>query len=120
MSKKEAKILKYELETFIINSQNSQFTQLSRNYGIDLLKIISMINIITLHINAYFLNLNPDNSKYKSVYRIEAFSFWGVDAFGIISGIVGYKRYKFTNVIYLYFEYYFYSVIMQVFIILSH
>ena len=84
-----------------------------RNYGIDLLKIIAMINIINLHINLRLslLKLNPHNIKYKQVYRLEIFSYWPVDAFGLISGIVGYKKYKFSNLIFLYFEYYFYSIV---------
>jgi surface polysaccharide O-acyltransferase-like enzyme len=83
-----------------------------RNYGIDLLKIIAMINIINLHINqhSFLLNLNPLNPKYKQVYRLEAFSFWPVNAFGLISGIIGYKKYKFVNIIYIWFEYFFYSI----------
>ena len=84
-----------------------------RNYGIDLLKIIAMINIINLHINLRlsFLKLNAKDPKYKQVYRLEVFSYWPVDAFGLISGIVGFKKYKFSNLIFLYFQYYFYSII---------
>ena len=97
--------------------KETKHSELSRNYGIDLLKILSMINIINLHINLYspFLNLKPDHPKYKQIYRLEAFSFWAVDAFGIISGIITYKRYKFSNMIYLWFEYFFYSVIMSIY-----
>ena len=84
-----------------------------RNYGIDLLKIIAMINIINLHINQKlsFLKLNVHDPKYKQVYRLEVFSYWPVDAFGLISGIVGFKKYKFSNLIFLYSQYYFYSLI---------
>ena len=83
-----------------------------RNYGIDLLKIIAMINVINLHINqhSYLLNLNPLDPKYKHVYCLEAFSIWPVNAFGLLSGIVGYKKYKFLNLIYIWFEYFFYSI----------
>ena len=93
-------------------------SQISRNYGIDLLKIISMINIINLHINLFtpLLNLNPENKKYKQVYRLEAFSFWAVDAFGMMSGILGYKKYKFINIIYIWFQYFFYSVSLSLYL----
>ena len=52
-------------------------SKLPRNYGIDLLKILSMINIINLHINLRFslLKLNSKDLKYKQVYRLEAFSY---------------------------------------------
>lgn len=88
----------------------------TRNYGIDLLKIIAMINIINLHINLRcdHLKLNPLHPKYKHVYRLEAFSFWPVDAFGLISGIVNYKKYNFTNIIYLWFQYLFYSLFFSI------
>ena len=89
-----------------------------RNYGIDLLKYIAMINIINLHINMHtsYDKLRPNNPKYKPIYRLESFSFWPVNAFGLISGIVGYKKYKFTNVIYIWFQYCFYSVTFTIYL----
>ena len=81
---------------------------LKRNYGIDLLKIIAMINIINLHINNrdYFhLKFVPKHLKFKQVYLLEILSFWPVNAFGLISGIIGYKKYKFSNIIYIWFIY---------------
>ena len=89
--------------------RKSLYQKQTRNYGIDLLKIISMINIINLHINLFtsLLKLNPFHPKYKQIYRLETFSFWAVDAFGLISGIIGYQKYKFVNIIYIWFEYFF-------------
>ena len=89
-----------------------------RNYGIDLLKILSMINIINLHINNHTnqLNLGIRNPKYKPVYRLEVFSFFPVNVFGLVSGIIGYKKYKFINIIYIWFEYFFYSVFLTMFL----
>ena len=87
-----------------INKENDFKTKNSnRNIGIDLLKLIAMINIINLHINLFtpYLKTNQNHPKYKQVYRLETFSYWPVDAFGLISGIVGFKKYKFVNVIYL-------------------
>ena len=88
-----------------------------RNYGIDLLKILAMINIINLHINlsSKYFRLKSINPKYKQIYRLEAFSYWPVDAFGLISGIIGYKKYKFSNLIFLYFQYHFYSVFLSLY-----
>lgn len=89
--------------------------QPKRNYGIDLLKIISMINIINLHINNHtnHLKLKPEHPKYKQVYRLESFSFWPVDTFGLISGIIGYKKFKLFNILYIWFEYWFYSIFLS-------
>ena len=88
----------------------------TRNYGLDLLKIIAMINIINLHINLQlkFYKINPQNSKFKPIFRLEAFSLWPVNAFGLISGIVGYKKYKFLNIIYLWSIYVFYSIFFSI------
>ena len=91
---------------------NIMMQRVKRNYGIDLLKIIAMINIINLHITnqKIFFNLNPKNLKYEQVQRLKAFSYWPVNAFGLISGIVGFKKYKFINIIYILFVYSFYSI----------
>ena len=85
-----------------------------RNYGIDLLRMFSMINIIILHINLYSGKLNlPIN---KPVYRLEAMSYCAVDCFGLISGIVGYKKYKFSNLIYIWINTSFYSSIISLYL----
>ncbi len=87
-----------------------------RNHGLDLLKIIGMINIINLHINLRMnsLRMNSKDLKFHQVYSLEVFSFWPVDAFGLISGIVGYGKYKFSNIIYLWFIYIFYSIFFSI------
>ena len=70
-----------------------------------------MINIINLHVNIktglHTLNLN--NIKFKKVWLLETFSYSAVDCFGLISGIVGFCKYKFSNLIYLWFISAFYS-----------
>lgn len=99
-----------------IKQVNNQFFR--RNYGIDMLKIISMINIINLHINkkSGLLKINPDNPKYKQVYRLEAFSLWPVNVFGLLSGIISFRKYKFSNLIYIWFEYFFYSTFFSIYL----
>ncbi len=89
-----------------------------RIFGIDLLKILAMINIINLHINRYSLNLriNINDPKYKEVYRLQIFSFWPVDAFGIISGLVNFKKFKFSNLLYIWFEYFYYSIFFSIYL----
>ena len=100
------------------NKNNNMQRILQRNYGIDLLKILSMINIINLHINNHTnqLKLDRRNPKYKPVYLLEAFSFFPVNVFGLVSGIIGYKKYKFINIIYIWLEYFFYSVFLTMFL----
>ena len=89
-----------------------------RNFGIDILRIIAMINIINLHINAAikFSILKPNHPKYIQLNLLETFSFWAVDAYGLISGLIGYKKYKIINMIYIYFECSFYSIIYSLYL----
>jgi hypothetical protein len=75
-----------------------------------------MISIIILHINKNCreLKYNYKYSKFKSVWLLEIMAYWAVDGFGIISGIVGYKKYKFSNLIYLWTQTLFYSSIKSI------
>ena len=84
---------------------------IKRNYGIDLLRIFSMINIVNLHLNLFSgqTSFSYRSPKFFNIWLLEIFSFWAVDGFGLISGIVGYKRYKFSNLIYFWFQAWFYS-----------
>ena len=74
-----------------------------------------MINIIILHINngSKLLTINYNFPKFKSVWFLEIMSFWGVDGFGIISGLFGYKQYKFSNLIYIWILTLFYSTFLS-------
>ena len=99
----------YELEK---NNKDLNKKPKERNYGIDLLRIFSMINIINMHINFFsrLLLLNISSPKYKAIWNLELFSYPGVNCFGLISGIVGYTKYKFSNLIYLWLTVCFYSL----------
>jgi surface polysaccharide O-acyltransferase-like enzyme len=55
------------------------------------------------------LNINYNNPNYKSVWRLETMSYWAVNGFGLISGIVGYRSYKFSNAIFIWIQASFYS-----------
>ena len=95
-----------------INKIQKTIYSKKRNYGIDLLRIFSMINIINLHINRKIgvFKIDSKNIQFKNIWRLEAFSFFAVDCFGLISGIVGFNAYKFSNLIYLWFISLFYCV----------
>jgi len=86
-----------------------------RNYGIDLLRMFSMINIIILHINLCSGQLKLPININKNIWRLEAMSYFAVDCFGLISGIVGYKKYKFSNLIYIWINSSFYSSIFSLY-----
>ena len=93
-----------------------------RNYGFDLLRIFSMINIFNLHINlgSGLLSLHPKSQKYKAIWRLETFSYFGVNCFGLMSGVVGYKRYKFSNLIYLWLLVFFYSFLNSIILLIKN
>ena len=95
-----------------INSFQSSTDRYKRNYGIDLLRIFAMINIINLHINGRIglKDLKKNNIKFKNIWRLQTFSFFAVNCFGLISGIVGFNKYKFSNLIYLWLVSVFYCV----------
>ena len=51
----------------------------------------------------FVLKQNPIHPKFKQVIQVEVFSYWPVNAFALLSGIVGFKKYKFSNMIYIWF-----------------
>ena len=105
---------------FKINN-NKANNRKHRNYGIDLLRIFSMINIINLHINLRTgMTIKQDNIKFKNIWRLETFSYFAVDCFGLISGIVGFNKCKFSNLIYLWFISSFYSVSKHLYLFINN
>ena len=70
-----------------------------RNPGVDLLRILGMIDIIAFHI---IMHLYPKYYRYtKKIKYMEILTQWHISNFGIISGIVGYKTNKYSNLLYL-------------------
>ena len=115
MEKKEKKSLIGNKDLFKSDFNNKQYIGKKRNYGIDLFKILSTINVVILHINSHsgLLRLKSDLSKYRLIWLLEIFTFWGVNGFGLISGFVGYKKYKYSNLIYIWIEVFFYSIVIS-------
>ena len=76
-----------ELNISIIKLNEKISLDNKRNYGIDLLRIFSMINVIILHINLCLdiNNLKSDNEKFKIIWRLESLSLFAVDCYGLIS-----------------------------------
>ena len=62
------------------------------------------------------LKLKINNNKFKNIWRLEAISHFPVDCFGLISGIVGYKKYRFSNLIYIWINTSFYSSIFSLYL----
>ena len=101
----------------IQENKNKIIKKAKRNYGIDLLRFFSMINVINLHINMLTGVLkNNKTAKYKTAWLLDVFSFFAVDCIGLISGYVGFRRYRFSNLIYIWFIVWFYSVSISLYL----
>lgn len=90
-----------------------------RNYGIDLLRIVSMLMVVILHINSIgglqlAVKTNGNTMGYAVVYAGEVACYCAVNCFALISGYVGIKfgGGKYKNIISLYIEALFYSVVL--------
>ena len=85
-----------EIKLDIINNEisnlniNNEKYKNSRNYGIDLLRIYSMINVVILHImsNGKIIYSNKYSKNYYSAWLLETISYSAVNTFGMISGYV--------------------------------
>ena len=75
-----------------------------RNYGIDFLRIVSMIMVLVLHIlgQGWVLDNTSSSSTNYVAWFLEIACFCATNVFGIISGYVGYKsKHKYANIMYL-------------------
>ena len=70
--------------------------KVSRNYGIDLLRIISMLGVVFLHVLGHVVILSLDLSpvNFSMVWFIEILAYPAVNCFVLISGYIGYKEEK--------------------------
>ena len=88
----------------IIKKENNK-KQKIRNPGIDLCRILGMLSIIIFHLNLHLyskFNQYSNNIKY-----LEIITQWHISNFGIISGIVGFKTNKYSNLLYLWLTVFF-------------
>lgn len=71
----------------------------TRNYGIDALRIVSMLMVVTLHVLGHGGVLKiAESEKYWIVWFLEISAYCAVNCYALISGYVGvYSKYKFSN-----------------------
>ena len=79
-----------------------------RNAGIDFLRIASMYSIIIHHILVHGKVIIKYN-KYRELVLMNIIGFWHVSTYALISGFVGYKSTKYSNLLYLLFWTIFYK-----------
>lgn len=84
-----------------------------RNYGLDLLKIIAMLMVTSLHILGHggILNALPaDSLNYKVIWFIEIACYCAVNCYALASGYVSATNsFKIINLIYLWMQVFVYS-----------
>lgn len=89
---------------------------IQRNYGIDLLRIISMCFVLLLHVlgaGGILNSTEPYSLKYETMWIIESLAYCAVNCYALISGYVGvFSKYRFSNFIVLWIRVLFYSVII--------
>ena len=87
-----------------------------RNPGIDLMRLIGMYNILLDHLINYG-NLCNKYPKFKfQLNLLHVLINWHNNGFALISGIVGYKTNRYSNLLYLWLTVFFYSVGIHLYI----
>lgn len=88
-----------------------------RNYGIDLLRILSMFFVIILHClgqGGLLWNTDINSIQYKFVWFLEICAYCAVDIFALISGYVSYtdkpKKFKISNYINMWLQIVFFGI----------
>lgn len=105
-----------------MNNENGVLVD-GRNYGIDLLIIVSMIMVVMLHTlyhGGILNNVESGSTNYYIVWFLEATAVCAVNCYALISGYVGAKsKFRISNLVALWVRVVFYSVIISiVFIVL--
>jgi len=92
-----------------------------RNYGVDLLRILSMFFVIILHClgkGGVLDAAKQGTAQYSSAWFLEAVAYCAVNIFGMISGYVGYsdmpKKTKYSNWILMWLQVVFYGAVTTV------
>lgn len=97
---------------------DSASDQQKRNYGLDLLRALSILFVVTLHVLRHGGILEAAHGKaYVIAYLLESLSICAVDCFVLISGYRLCKtQYKSRRIVSLWVEALFYSVALTIFI----
>jgi hypothetical protein len=107
---------KNEIETkeIIENNKNeinnNQKIIKKRNAGVDLLRILAMLGIVYTHILFHGRGILTYRIYNPKIYITFTYVFWHNNVYALISGIIGYKSTKYSNLLYLWLCVVFYSV----------
>lgn len=85
-----------------------------RNYGIDLLRCISMMLVVVLHVMGHgkiLATVSPESVNYKLAWFLEIIAYCSVNCYALISGYVGIRaKHRYRNIVTLWLQVAFYSV----------
>lgn len=99
-----------------MNLQTPPAQQGSRNYGVDLLRIISMMMVVLLHClgqGGILKNTILFSGQYEAAWFLKIMSFCAVNCYGLISGYVCFgRKVKYSNLIYFIFQTTFYTLLI--------
>lgn len=88
-----------------------------RNYGIDLLRIVSMLMVVILHVLQHGGLLEATEGfpfKNEVLWFIEILALCAVNCYALISGYVGvFEKFRYSNLIVLWLRVAFYSVLIS-------
>ena len=102
-------------EFVIINNGKNKSIRKTRNPGVDLIRILAMFGIIIGHI-LFGGGVMVKYYKYHKFLKVfHILFFWHNNGFGLVSGIIGYKTNKYSNIIYLWFCVFLYSVAIHLY-----
>lgn len=96
------------------DKDNFPTTKPARNYGIDALRMLSMLLVVTAHIlgpggileSAKFLS-----PQYQAAWFLEILAYCSVNCYALISGYVGiYSKYRYHNIAMLWLRVVFYTL----------
>jgi len=79
-----------------------------RNAGVDIARIVSMYSIIVQHMLTHG-RIIKKFSKYKELILLKIIFYYNVSTYALISGYIGYKSNKYSNLLYLWFWTIFYT-----------
>jgi len=103
---------------------NTALQKTERSYGVDLLRIVSMLMVLVQHIlglNQFltlkFIGTSAIHENFA--WLLEAFALVAVNCYALISGYVGYgRKIRYSNIMHLYFSVIFYTLSLPVIMML--
>lgn len=97
-----------------------------RNLGIDLLRMVSMLLVVILHVLGQggvlsATGKSDPGTNYRIAWFLEIAAYCAVNCYGLISGYVGVRsKFKYTNIIMLWLQVFFYTGIITLLFSIFH